>query len=110
LRTHDSTDWETGRKGIRVTVADTGPGMSAATKKRIFEPFFTTKALNGTGLGLWISLGIVARHQGRITMKSCTKQGRSGTVFTIFLPGGLDETTHTAKSTSSYNPTIATHS
>ena len=110
LRTHDSTDWKTGRKGIRITVADTGQGMSAETRKRIFEPFYTTKTLNGTGLGLWISLGIVGRHHGHLALKSSQKPGRSGTVFTVFLPDGISETAVAVEATSPYNQPIATHS
>ena len=59
-----------GRRGIRITIADTGHGMSPAVRARLFEPFYTTKDLNGTGLGLWISAGIVNRHQGRLTFRS----------------------------------------
>ena len=78
------------RRGVRITIADTGHGMSEATARRIFEPFFTTKDLNGTGLGLWISAGIVERHQGSLRMRSSDRPGHSGTVFTLFLPC-LDE-------------------
>ncbi len=74
------------RAGVRITVADTGHGMSQATMRRIFEPFFTTKDLNGTGLGLWISTGIVERHQGRLAVRSSEQPGHHGTVFTLFLP------------------------
>lgn len=86
LRTHDSMDWETGRQGIRMTVADTGHGMSAETKARLFEAFYTTKGQQGTGLGLWISQEIVARHDGRLWVRSSQQPGRNGTVFTLFLP------------------------
>lgn len=86
LRTHDATDWKTGRKGIRFTVADTGNGMPDEVKARLFEAFYTTKDLNGTGLGLWISRNIITRHQGRILFRSSTRPGRTGTVFTVFLP------------------------
>jgi signal transduction histidine kinase len=77
---------EAARPGVRITVADTGHGMSPETMSRIFEPFFTTKDLNGTGLGLWISAGIVERHHGRIRVRSSERPGRSGTVFSLFLP------------------------
>ncbi len=74
------------RRGVRITVADTGHGMSPAVRARVFEPFYTTKDLNGTGLGLWISGGIIARHHGRISLRSSDHPQRHGTVFTIFLP------------------------
>lgn len=86
LRSHDGTDWKTGRSGVRITVADTGHGMSAEVKKRIFEAFYTTKEVHGTGLGLWIAHGIVARHHASLTLKSSQKAGCNGTVFTLFLP------------------------
>jgi PAS domain S-box-containing protein len=86
-RLHETGDGaSTGRPGVRITIADTGHGMSNATIRRIFEPFFTTKDLNGTGLGLWISAGIIERHQGSIRVRSSDRPGQSGTVFTLFLP------------------------
>jgi PAS domain S-box-containing protein len=83
VRAHDTT---VPRAGVRISIADTGHGMSAAVRKRVFEPFFTTKDLNGTGLGLWISAGIVERHKGQLRVRSSDEPGRSGTVFTLFLP------------------------
>jgi PAS domain S-box-containing protein len=82
------------RPGVRITIADTGHGMSPATMNRIFEPFFTTKDLNGTGLGLWISTGIIERHQGSIRVRSSDLVGRSGSVFTLFLPCEEQPSTH----------------
>jgi len=76
----------TPRRGIRITIADTGHGISPTTRARLFEPFYTTKDLNGTGLGLWISSGIVARHHGRITLRSSEDPRHRGTIFSIFLP------------------------
>jgi signal transduction histidine kinase len=75
--------------GIRITVADTGYGMSAETRARIFEAFYTTKGIHGTGLGLWISHGIIEKHHGRLDVRSSNRPGRSGTVFSIFLPAEL---------------------
>ena len=75
-----------GEPGVRITVADTGHGMSAQVASRIFEPFFTTKDLNGTGLGLWISSGIVERHKGRLRVRSSSATDCHGTVFTLCLP------------------------
>jgi polar amino acid transport system substrate-binding protein len=67
----------------RVTVADTGTGISAASRSHIFEPFFTSKAAVGTGLGLWVSRQIVEKHKGSIRVRSV--EGK-GTVFSVFLP------------------------
>jgi signal transduction histidine kinase len=60
--------------------------MSRDTQARIFEPFFTTKDINGTGLGLWISAEIVARHHGRLTVRSSQGERTHGTIFILFLP------------------------
>jgi signal transduction histidine kinase len=86
LRSREGTDWKTGRKGLILSVADTGSGMSLDTAARIFEPFFTTKEIGGTGLGLWVSHEIVERHGGALAVRSSQHPGRSGTVFTLFLP------------------------
>ena len=86
VRAHDITDHISGRTGIRITIADTGHGMPPAVRARVFEPFYTTKDLNGTGLGLWISSGIVNRHQGRLTFRSTEHPIHHGTVFGLFLP------------------------
>ncbi len=88
VRAHEVRDYAVldGARGVRITIADTGHGMTPEVLKRLFEPFFTTKDLQGTGLGLWISAGIVARHQGRLRVRSCTDAVRHGTVFTLFLP------------------------
>ena len=75
-----------GKSGVRITIADTGHGMSADVLRRIFEPFYTTKDLQGTGLGLWISHGIVERHQGRLTVRSSEHPVHHGTIFSLFLP------------------------
>ena len=77
-----------GKRGLRVTVADTGAGMTATVRRRIFEPFFTTKEVTGTGLGLWVSAEIVAKHHGTILVRSLVSRegASSGTVFSLFLP------------------------
>jgi len=79
------------RAGARITIADSGPGIDPLHRSRIFEPFFTTKKEVGTGLGLWVSKGIVERHGGNIRLRSRTIPGRSGTVFSIFLPSKAGE-------------------
>ena len=86
VRTRPATDWRSGRKGVMITVADTGEGMSEHTRKKIFEAFFSTKDNTGTGLGLWVTSGIVEKHQGHIKVRSSQNQLHHGTVFTVFLP------------------------
>lgn len=80
-------EWRNGsRSGVRVSIADTGFGIRPAEMHHLFEPFFTTKKDLGTGLGLWISQGIVQKHGGTIRVRSRVSPGSSGTVFHIFLP------------------------
>ena len=86
LRSRDATNWRTGEQGLTITVADTGTGMSPQTLKKLFDAFYTTKGLGGTGLGLWISKEIVTRHRGTLLVRSRQTPGRSGTIFTMFLP------------------------
>ena len=86
IRSRDATDWRTGVRGVMMTIADTGCGISASTRHNLFKPFFTTKGLAGTGLGLWVSAEIVTRHQGRLKLRSSQHPESSGTVFELFLP------------------------
>jgi signal transduction histidine kinase len=72
-----------GREGVSVTIADTGHGMNRLTLDRLFHPFVTTKGEAGTGLGLWVSKGILDKHRSTIRVRS--KAG-AGTVFRLFLP------------------------
>jgi PAS domain S-box-containing protein len=86
IRVRSATDWRTGELGARITIADTGSGMSLETRRRIYDPFFTTKGTLGTGLGLWVTAGILAKHQGSMHVRSSVRPGSSGTVFTIIFP------------------------
>ena len=86
LHVYESADWrDLGKRGIRVVVADDGPGMNAETQANLFHPFYTTKGQKGTGLGLWVSRGIINKHGGSIRLRSRTGS-RHGTCFAIFLP------------------------
>jgi two-component system NtrC family sensor kinase len=84
---------------IRITFADSGPGISEANVKKLFTPFFTTKEMGkGTGLGLSLSYGIVQEHGGEIHVESTVGKGTS---FHIDLPiavalGHIDSQPETA--------------
>ena len=86
VRSREATNWRTGKHGVVLTVADTGHGMTPMVLKRAFEAFYTTKGIGGTGLGLWVSLEIVQRHGGSLTIRSSQREGGSGTVCALFLP------------------------
>jgi PAS domain S-box-containing protein len=86
LRLSTSTCMSNGQRRIRVTVADNGTGIDAATLPHIFEPLFTTKGTTGSGLGLWVSKQIMAKHHGSIRVHSSTRGERRGTTLSIFLP------------------------
>jgi two-component system NtrC family sensor kinase len=75
---------EAGQQGIEISIADTGCGIPPEHLNKLFDPFFTTKEVgHGTGLGLAVTLGIVQRHGGTISVDS--KVGK-GTTFTIWVP------------------------
>jgi PAS domain S-box-containing protein len=74
--------------GACVTVADNGPGIPEDLRVRIFDPFFTTKRSKGTGIGLWISQGIVHKYGGHIRLRSNTApKSPTGTMFRVCIPG-----------------------
>ena len=74
--------WSTERE-VFLSVRDTGVGINEEVRQRLFEPFFTTKGEHGSGLGLSVAFGIIARHGGKISLDS--QPGR-GATFTVRLP------------------------
>ena len=91
----------TGVRGVRVLVSDRGSGIARENISRLFEPFFTTKGERGTGLGLWVSQGIVQKQGGSIRVRSNAIPGRSGSVFSVFVPSvGSSERLHLTASAS----------
>ena len=73
--------------GYCLVIADSGAGIERQHVQQIFEPFFSTKGDKGTGLGLWVCTGIVNRVGGSIRLWSTRRPSRSGTCFSLFLPG-----------------------
>jgi PAS domain S-box-containing protein len=71
--------------GATVTVADNGAGIPDEVQPHLFQPFFTTKGERGTGLGLWVSRGIITKHGGSISLISDTSEATHGTIVKVFL-------------------------
>jgi PAS domain S-box-containing protein len=76
---------------VQIQIEDDGPGIAPEHAKHVFEPFYTTKDDVGTGLGLWVTRGIVERHGGTIDLHPQNDIPRRGAIFTISLPiAGID--------------------
>ena len=71
--------------GVLISIMDDGPGISEDIVHQLFQPFFTTKGERGTGLGLWISRGIIAKHGGTLDLESSTSPESHGTTLHVFL-------------------------
>ena len=84
LRTREFMNHRTGKLCVRVTIADTGYGMSREVQSRIFEAFYTTKGSAGNGLGLWLSLEIMKKCGSSMQVRSAVDRG---TVFHLSLVG-----------------------
>jgi signal transduction histidine kinase len=82
--------------GVLVCIQDHGRGIAVADRQRLFHPFFTTKGEHGTGLGLWVSHGIVQKHSGSIHVETSTDPATHGTTMTVFLPRGEADFTYPA--------------
>jgi PAS domain S-box-containing protein len=72
--------------GATVVISDSGPGIAAAHQAKLFKPFFTTKGELGTGLGLWVSRGIVEKHGGKIELVNSTDPAFPGAAVRVYLP------------------------
>ncbi|MBS1814943.1 MAG: PAS domain-containing protein [Acidobacteria bacterium] len=87
IRISDSLDWRTRSiRGVRVSVADTGSGMSAYTLRKMQEPFFTTKQGTGTGLGMWVVRELLDKHQATMSISTSSHSEHHGTVMSLFFP------------------------
>ena len=71
--------------GATVVISDDGAGIPEEIQPQLFQPFFTTKGEQGTGLGLWVSRGIVNKHGGSLILTSDTSTENHGTVASVFL-------------------------
>jgi two-component system NtrC family sensor kinase len=100
IHVYDSRSWGDHRiKGVRVVFCDNGRGISAADKNHLYEAFFTTKEQKGSGLGLWLSMGIINQHGGGIRVR--TREGiSSGTCFSLFFPHSIAVDSETVLATS----------
>jgi PAS domain S-box-containing protein len=81
--------------GALVEIIDDGPGIAPEIRENLFQPFFTTKGERGTGLGLWVTQGIIRKHAGSLRLDSSVEPGAHGTTASVFLvstpvidPGG----------------------
>jgi PAS domain S-box-containing protein len=90
IRVREVTDWTRGQLRTSISIVDTGVGINAVDAPRLFEPFFSTKSTKGTGLGLWISKGIVQKYEGRISHRSYHHANGCITCFRVLLPTGRD--------------------
>jgi PAS domain S-box-containing protein len=101
IRVSKSRKWDNLRlPGVRITICDTGSGISSHHLRNLFQPFFTTKPDVGTGLGLWITRNIFEKHGGTIRLKTRTGTEGHGTAFSIFLPlAGKDSAQETGAMT-----------
>ena len=86
ITVREEYDWQLMRRGIAVSIVDTGVGVKPQDSRKLFEPFFSTKSTKGTGLGLWISKGIVQKYEGRISFRSIRIGAACTTCFRVFLP------------------------
>jgi PAS domain S-box-containing protein len=75
-----------GRAGTIVEIADSGRGIAPHVEKKLFQPFMTTKGERGTGLGLWVSLGIVQKHGGTVRISNATEGDLRGAIVRVYLP------------------------
>jgi PAS domain S-box-containing protein len=87
IHVREATDWRMNKRGTMISIIDTGVGVKPQDAPHLFQPFFSTKSSNGTGLGLWISKGIVQKYEGRITFRTLRLSNGKITCFRVFLPG-----------------------
>ena len=89
VHVYTSNDPQKKRQGVCMSVCDSGSGIRPEDAKRLFEPFFSTKSTKGTGLGLWISKGIIQKYEGSICFRSMRFAAGNATCFRVFIPEAL---------------------
>ena len=77
--------YSNGVEGVSVLITDQGTGIPPSIRAQLFAPFITTKTSLGTGLGLWVTRGIIEKHGGTIAFRTSSIPP-TGTVFRVFLP------------------------
>jgi signal transduction histidine kinase len=88
IKVSEAREWSwQQRDGVRIVVGDNGHGVAPKHLNKIFEPSFTTKGERGNGIGLSVVRDVIQGHRGTVRVRSSTRPGRSGTIFSIFLPG-----------------------
>lgn len=90
VRIHEASYWtRQGReRGLRLSIADDGPGIPADVRKRLGQPFFTTKGQGGTGLGLWVTQSILSHYGSNLQVRSSVEPAQHGTVCSFVLSLG----------------------
>ncbi|HZQ90804.1 MAG TPA: HAMP domain-containing sensor histidine kinase [Terriglobales bacterium] len=87
VHVYRSRDWrDPRRKGVRIVLRDTGPGIARDRLNRLLAPFSPLRTERGSGLGIWVVRAAVEKHGGRIRVRSATKGAHGGTCVSIFLP------------------------
>jgi PAS domain S-box-containing protein len=86
VRVRETRNSKNDRHCVCISLSDTGVGVRPEHANRLFEPFFSTKAEKGTGLGLWISKGIITKHEGTIRFRSLQLSAGPVTCFSVSLP------------------------
>ncbi|MEO6910444.1 MAG: response regulator [Edaphobacter sp.] len=86
VRCFDATDQRSQRRGVRIVLSDSGRGIPESEYAHIFDAFYTTKELRGSGIGLWLTSEVIAKHNGYIRLRSRTEGRYRGTLFDVFFP------------------------
>jgi two-component system NtrC family sensor kinase len=90
IRCFDSRDARTNSLGARFVFSDSGSGIPSDVLPRIFDAFYTTKETKGSGVGLWLSGEVVAKHHGRIRIRTRTSGRYRGTLVDVFVPAHVN--------------------